>query len=87
MRKTLELKGINDVLDNVGRLLKQRFEKKGYRALMSSHEILGGVGEEYRELQDAVKSNHIENVRDELLDLIVAALWGVVSIDQNTLDW
>ncbi|MCK5612597.1 hypothetical protein KAR91_62575 [Candidatus Pacearchaeota archaeon] len=62
-------------------------DEKGYGAWLSRHEIFGVVDEEYIELGEAVHSETKERVKQELLDLAVACIFGVACIDAETLDW
>lgn len=51
---------------------------------------MGTVTEEYHELEDAVMIKSIsglEDIKDELLDIAVACVFGVTCIDANTLEW
>ena len=65
----------------------ERLQTKGPHIFASSHEILGVVTEEFYELIDAVKSNDIDNVEKELVDIAVARLQGLASIKSNEMDW
>jgi NTP pyrophosphatase (non-canonical NTP hydrolase) len=63
-----------------------RLNKKGYGVFVGPHEVLGILTEEFHELVDAVKSDNLYDVRAELLDIAVGALFGVVSIDRRLED-
>lgn len=63
-----------------------RLEEKGIHSFSSTHEILGIVDEEHSELKDAVRSNNKIEVRNELLDIVVACLHGIASLDKGV-DW
>jgi len=67
--------------------LSERLAEKGYGTFASSHEILGVITEEYHELQHAVEANDKRQVRHELLDLAVGAIFGVACYDQETCEW
>jgi hypothetical protein len=70
--------------------LARRINEKGAGTFASRHEILGTVTEEYHELEDAVMIKSIsglEDIKDELLDIAVACVFGVTCIDANTLEW
>lgn len=56
-------------------------QSKGLAAFASIHEILGIVTEEYGELIDAIHKNSKELTREELLDIVVACVFGVACID------
>jgi NTP pyrophosphatase (non-canonical NTP hydrolase) len=58
----------------------QKIEKHGRGAYISNHETLGIVAEEYHELIDAVHQNDPVDVANELMDIAVAALFGVASM-------
>jgi len=63
--------------------LAYRINQKGDGVFYSHHEALGVVAEEYDELKDAIRSNDVSKIKSELIDLVVAALWGVVSINNQ----
>lgn len=91
-----------DVIDNVFVLintkLEMRLKQKGDGILLSSHELLGIITEEYNELIDAI---HIKNivgmmpeemykykkgeVFEELADIAVACVFGMACL--NDMDW
>ncbi len=74
--------------DSVVRMkLIDRLNEKGYGALLSRHEILGVLTEEYHEAVKAVESQSIQDVRDELIDLAVGCIFGIACIEANALDW
>jgi len=60
---------------------------KGAGSFTSSHETLGCVTEEYKELTDAVHSKDMKKIEEELLDIIGAAAWGLASLYNKTLNW
>jgi hypothetical protein len=55
--------------------LNARVAKHGNGAFVNPQEGLGVVAEEYHELIDAIRSNEIEHIRQEAMDVVVAALW------------
>jgi len=74
-------------MNAVEAMLKKRLEEKGDGALISYHEILGVVTEEYHELCGAVESNREPAIKDEILDLAVAAVFGLASIQSGACGW
>lgn len=58
------------------------YEIKGPRPSATTHEILGIITEEYFELIDAVKSNNLHQVHQELRDIMVASLHGIRSVKE-----
>ena len=88
MRKLVTNGGATDsAMKAVRDALEMRLEEKGYRTYASSHEISGIVDEEVNEMKEAVHDNDNEYLRKELIDIAVAAIWGIVSIDSDGLDW
>jgi NTP pyrophosphatase (non-canonical NTP hydrolase) len=81
------LKIQEEVYEKVQTMIADRLEdariRKGDGALCSIHEALGVVTEEYAELEDAVRSNNAMTVRNELLDIAVAAIVGIASYEAN----
>lgn len=60
-------------------------ESKGNCAFTSSHEVLGCVMEEFAELTSAVRIGEADQIDDELKDLAVACLFGLIS--RPYMDW
>jgi len=67
--------------------LETRLEDKGCHGFISIHEILGIMDEEYDEMKDTIHLNDHDGLRKELIDIAVAAIWSIVSIDAEALDW
>jgi hypothetical protein len=88
MRKLVTNGGATEsAIKSVKDALEERLAEKGYHTFVSSHEISGVLREEYKEVGDAVHLNSNEFLRKELIDLAVACIWGIVSIDADALDW
>jgi hypothetical protein len=85
-RRNAEDRTVAEVLSLLAKRLKAERKKKGDGVFASRHEISGVVREEYREFDDEVQRGHLDDIERELLDLAVAALWGVVSIKEG-MDW
>lgn len=71
----------------IRRELLQQLASKGDSALVSSHEVLGVVKEEYGELGRAVEANKLVPLMQELRHVAVACLLGLASIRAKALDW
>jgi len=67
--------------------LKERLEKRGKHAFISTHEIYGIVAEEFKELGDALQANDREAFVSELVDICVGALHGIASHYSGALEW
>lgn len=88
MRKLVTNGGATDAaIKAVKDALEIRLAQKGYHTFTSIHEISGIMKEEYDEMGEAVHLNNHEFLRKELIDLAVASIWGIVSIDADALDW
>lgn len=80
MRVTVPLQLRAEVTDFLASELEREVTRKGDGAFYTYHEALGVIEEERDELLEAIRSNNLHQIRQELRDLIVAALWGLVSI-------
>jgi len=58
--------------------IEKAIEKHGRGGFVSWHEILGKIDEEHVEFIKEVQEESPER-RDELVDIAVAAIWGVAS--------
>ena len=77
--KKTQMNATADVIDK----LNQRLRDKGDLSFASRHEILGIVSEEFYELLEAVKNdNNPLGFRNELIDIAVACIFGVASMDE-----
>ncbi len=77
--------GLAEARRRIGNMLTRRLSTKGSHSLLSRHEILGVVGEEFHELVHTVKEGNKEDVADELIDLAVACIVGMASL--RWVDW
>lgn len=64
--------------------LRDKVDGSTAGACMSLHEILGLVGEEFDEFKQYTYGNDPLNGRLELLDIALAAIWGIASINSGT---
>lgn len=61
--------------------LNKRIGEKGSGAFVGKHEILGIITEEYHELVEVIKNDtNQEEFSNELMDIIIAAIWGYISL-------
>jgi NTP pyrophosphatase (non-canonical NTP hydrolase) len=87
MRTQLNNAQINKGVEKVLEKLFYRLDQKGYGTFASRHEILGVVSEEFKEFVDAVHSKDYENMKDELIDIAVACIFGLVCLEEETVEW
>lgn len=87
MRTQLTNNQINDGLKKVFDKLQFRLDQKGHGTFSSRHEILGVITEEYKEFVDAVHSKDRQSMSDEILDLAVGAIFGMICFDEDTVEW
>lgn len=78
---------INQAVEQAIEQFHARLKEKGKGIFVSSHEIVAVMDEEVREVHDALRHNSKGELKKELLDVIVACLHGVASIDSNNMDW
>lgn len=74
---------INNRLNKFLKHFQEKRDKKGNLSFNSPHEILGSAYEEFMEFSHAVHANDDENAREELLDIMVVAFWGLCSLKVN----
>jgi len=77
---------VEAVLEFARNELAREVVKKGNAIFVSRHEVLGVLAEEMGELEDEVRKGDLNRVGEELRDVLVAALWGLVSIREG-MDW
>ena len=77
---------IDEAVDDFRQKLCDRLQEKGDLSFIGPHEIYGVISEEYHELDQAVRGNNEGEVKDELLDIAVGAVFGYASLLQYKLD-
>jgi hypothetical protein len=86
-RNEIDESAILDCFKKIEAKLIQRFEEKGTKSFTSSHEAMGVIDEEVDEAKLAVHDNDHKQLEEEFLDIIIAAMVGVMSIDVKGMDW
>jgi hypothetical protein len=59
--------------------LNERILKHGNGVFVSPHETYGVLAEEMGELLEAIRANDGGEIRAELYDVAIGAIWGIVS--------
>ncbi len=70
-----------DAIERVKYKMRKRIEEKGAGLFVDPHQIYGIVAEEFKETMDALHKNNLDGMKDELVDIAVAAIWGIASIE------
>ncbi len=78
---------IQHAIEELKKKIDFRLHEKGKGTFASRHEILGIIEEEMHELNDAIKKDSLKEVKEELLDVAVAAVFGIACINNGSLDW
>ncbi len=68
------------VLQTVSDMLYERLEKHGWGKYVGPHETAGVLLEEFGEMEDLLRLDNNQEFCDELIDIAVAAVFGVVSL-------
>lgn len=63
--------------------MEERREQKGYNPYPDEHAILGSLTEEVHELLHEIHQKDTDGAYRELIDIAVAALFGMASISTN----
>lgn len=66
----------------VKKRIRMRLEQKGAGLFVDPHQIYGIVAEEMKEFMDALHGNDTKGMKDELLDIAAAAIWGYASLTE-----
>ena len=87
-RHQLTIDQLTEAINSVVEKLECRVGQKGLGSMASSHEILGILTDELAEFRDEVhqKSGADRKVA-ELIDVAVAAIFGIASIKSGGVDW
>lgn len=80
-RKQVTDAALEEAVDAVALKLHASRAKHGTGVYVSTHEVFGVLAEEVAEVFGAMKDNNIAEVKAELVDVVVAALWGIASIN------
>lgn len=87
MRHQLNKEEFEREIDTTKEKLFKRLDQKGYGISVSTHEIVGILEEEMREVWGALRENNNEELYQELLDVAVACLLGMASLKSEKMDW
>jgi hypothetical protein len=68
------------VLREIKARLEVRIQEKGDGSFASLHELRGVLDEEHDELKEAFHLKDIAHIEEELIDLIVGAVFGLACI-------
>lgn len=82
--QAVDVKGCHEYILHVA---KRRLAEKGEGIYLSSHETLGIVTEEYHEFVKAVQDDNTGAQYEELVDIAVACLLGMASIENGGMHW
>ena len=87
-RHQLTIDQLTEAINSVVEKLEFRVGQKGLGSMASSHEILGILTDELAKFRDEVhqKSGADRKVA-ELIDVAVAAIFGIASIKSGGVDW
>lgn len=86
-RPEIESSALIVAKETLNERVAERLKQKGKGVLLSIHEILGIVTEEYSELVTSVQTNNWDEVYNELLDIEVACNIARACIIQHAIHW
>jgi len=78
---------VNRAIDALISSLFKQIEQYGTHSYSSKHEIQGLLKEEFDEINAAIHNGTSEELKEELLDIAVAAIYGYACIDAKKVDW
>ena len=85
-RKEVSAEALQYALAEAKSELDRRLIQKGHGGFASTHEMFGKLTEEVNELSEALHANDQKWFVAELKDVVVAALFSLASIHDNTHD-
>ena len=86
-RTQISTDAVLEAVKDLTNKLNYRLNQKGYGTFSSRHEILGVIQEEHNELIEAVTNLDLSEIKQELLDIAVGAIFAIACINEETLDW
>lgn len=72
-------------LETVEKMLEIRIKQKGEASWASFHELRGSLDEEFEELKEAFHLKERTKIYWELMDLAVAAIFGLACMEARTI--
>lgn len=78
---------VNFTFTQLQQKTRDRLNEKGAGIIISRHEMLGLIAEEYHELTRAVESGSLADVEDELVDITVAGVVSLASLKRGGVQW
>jgi len=87
LRPQLDANDFNLTFTQLQKKMRDRLNEKGKGILISRHEMLGIIAEEYNELLRAVESGSLADVEDELVDIAVAGIVSLASLKTGGVQW
>lgn len=87
MRAQITGENVNLVFKDLQRETAMRLNEKGNHILLSRHEIIGVITEEYNELVRAVEQGSLADVEDELKDIVVGGIVALASLKTGEVEW
>lgn len=79
MRQLITYDVLEEAWERSRAKMTKRRNQKGNESIISKHEALGIISEEYHEFVDAVHEGNIKNIQEEMIDLAVAAIFSYAS--------
>ena len=86
-RPQITMANVNRAMDLLRNWADKRLAEKGDGIIVSRHEMLGVIQEEHNELIVAVQKGSLHDVRHELVDIGVACIIALASIDTDKVEW
>lgn len=83
-RDVVSTESIENAISIVMKELALQLNIKGDGSFVSSHEIDGVLDEEVHEFKKEVHANNINGIENELVDIAVAAIFGIACIKNKT---
>ena len=86
-REVITREQLDKGLEAFATKLRSRLDEKGWHTMCSRHEILGIMEEEMHEVRESVRSEKDTELKEELIDVAVGALYGAICVAFKKTDW
>jgi len=70
---------VNIAIHRLQKAIAKALNEKGTGGFVSHHEILGALSEEFREVENAVRSEDSDEIVEKLFNVAVVSVLGVIS--------
>lgn len=83
VRRETDLDECQVIINTLHAAIEKRLKRHGFGVAAGPHEIYGILAEEMDELLDEVRSNNHRQLYEELVDISIGAIFGMISMKKR----